>query len=222
MRTVRMEAKRRIAFLIAAKSLKRKFIGTVAALAGSVGVGRALDSVKAATGKIYLPDPDHDPTLLRGVGTNFEGSEFQVGGLIVLPSVNNEAANAEISEIVGPEEIRLKRPFKGDVALRQLTGREIKDEDGSTMNGDVEKQIQRARDNDGTSFKVAPKVDQTKVYDAVFHKLSQGGCIGIFPEGGSHDRTELLPLKGKVLFFNSYFSSCMTNCYEQLESQSWR
>jgi glycerol-3-phosphate O-acyltransferase/dihydroxyacetone phosphate acyltransferase len=49
----------------------------------------------------------------------------------------------------------------------------------------------------GTPFRVAPKVDQTKVYDAVFEKLSSGGCIGIFPEGGSHDRTELLPLKGE-------------------------
>jgi glycerol-3-phosphate O-acyltransferase / dihydroxyacetone phosphate acyltransferase len=39
------------------------------------------------------------------------------------------------------------------------------------------------------------KVDQSRVYNAVFESLKHGRCIGIFPEGGSHDRTDLLPLK---------------------------
>lgn len=39
------------------------------------------------------------------------------------------------------------------------------------------------------------KVDQSHVYNAVFESLKHGRCIGIFPEGGSHDRTDLLPLK---------------------------
>ena len=29
-------------------------------------------------------------------------------------------------------------------------------------------------------------------------RLHAGGCIGIFPEGGSHDRSDLLPLKPGV------------------------
>eukprot|EP01017_Pseudomicrothorax_dubius_P006599 TRINITY_DN1191_c0_g4_i3.p1 TRINITY_DN1191_c0_g4~~TRINITY_DN1191_c0_g4_i3.p1 ORF type:complete len:395 (+),score=74.35 TRINITY_DN1191_c0_g4_i3:405-1589(+) len=33
------------------------------------------------------------------------------------------------------------------------------------------------------------------MYNAVWTALDQGQCIGIFPEGGSHDRTDLLPLK---------------------------
>lgn len=118
-----------------------------------------------------------------------------MGGLLVLPSVNNTAANAEILVIVSLEEIRLKKPFKGDVAINQLTGRELIVSDGKT-----EEDMLKDRKNGefgGASFKVAPKVDQTKVYDAVFEKLNQGGCVGIFPEGGSHDRTELLPLKGR-------------------------
>lgn len=39
------------------------------------------------------------------------------------------------------------------------------------------------------------RVDHSKVFDTVFHSLAVGGCIGILPEGGSHDRTDLLPLK---------------------------
>ena len=36
------------------------------------------------------------------------------------------------------------------------------------------------------------------MYSSVYQKLKEGGCIGIFPEGGSHDRTDLLPLKAGV------------------------
>jgi glycerol-3-phosphate O-acyltransferase/dihydroxyacetone phosphate acyltransferase len=32
------------------------------------------------TGTIYLPDPINQPTLLRGVGTNFEGKGFERDG----------------------------------------------------------------------------------------------------------------------------------------------
>lgn len=196
MRVVRMEAQRRICFLIAEKSMRRKFIGWFARNVGALPVGRALDSTRPAEGMIYLPDPVNDPTLVRGVGTNFEGKDFQVGGLVVLPSVNNTSASSEILEIHGPEELRLKKPFKGGVAIRQVTGREDVNEDGQIMNGDGK--IGPAEGFSGIKFKVAPKVDQSKVYDAVFEKLNDGGCVGIFPEGGSHDRSELLPLKGKA------------------------
>lgn len=169
--------------------MRRRFIGGMARAAGAVPVGRALDSTKPATGKIYLPDPTNDPTLVRGVGTQFE-KQAQVGGLLVLPTVNGTAANTEILEIHGNEEIRLKKEFKGDVAIKQLTGKPL-DEEMKQENGDAEK-----AEFQGINFKVAPKVDQTMVYDSVFERLQAGGCVGIFPEGGSHDRTELLPLKG--------------------------
>lgn len=188
-----MEAGRRIAWLIAEKSMRRKFIGGLAKAAGAVPVGRALDSTKPGTGKIYLPDPSNDPNLIRGVGTKFE-KECQTGGLLVLPSVNGVAANSEILEIHGNEEIRLKKEFKGDVAIGQLTGKREENGDVHMENGEAEK----APNFEGTKYKTAPKVDQSKVYDAVFDRLQAGGCVGIFPEGGSHDRTELLPLKGKI------------------------
>lgn len=172
---------------------------------GAVSVGRALDKTKSVPGRIYLPDPENEPTLVRGTGTNFE-RDCQVGGLIVLPSVNNVAANAEILEILGPEELRLKKPFEGEVALQQLTGKkatgeddeENTPEDKQATSEETQAAIEKGRSADGVTFKAAPKVDQTKVYDDVFGKLGHGGCVGIFPEGGSHDRTELLPLKAGV------------------------
>ena len=193
MRVVRSEARRRIAFLIAEKSMRQRPIGNFARAAGAVPVGRAMDSTKPGKGMIYLPDPTNDPTLVGGVGTHFD-REAEVGGLLVLPLFEGNAASADILEIVGPEEIRLKKEFKGEAALKQLTGKGDVNGghtiDGMVMDGD-------GGHFQGTKYKVAPKIDQTKVYDAVFQRLNDGGCVGIFPEGGSHDRTELLPLKGR-------------------------
>ena len=194
MRVLKTEAGRRIAWLIAEKSMRRKFVGGMAGAAGAVSVGRALDSTSRGTGKIYLRDRANDPSLIRGIGTKFE-EECQVGGLLVLPSLNGPAANAEILEIRGNEEIKLKKEFKGDVATSQLTGKPLAD---GSAHQEVAA-IEGKKDFEGTKYKKAPKVDQSKVYDAVFERLQAGGCVGIFPEGGSHDRTELLPLKGTPL-----------------------
>ena len=195
MRTLRNECRRRAAFLIAAKSMDRFLIGWFARKVGAVPVGRALDMVKPGTGLIYSPDPINDPLLIRGIGTKFESKEIQIGGLLVLPSVKGTAANAEIAEVISNEELRLKKPFKGQAAMQQLTGRDDVDESGKFTNQDVKGTMDGF---EGSRYKTAPKVDQTQVYDAVFDRLSADGAVGIFPEGGSHDRTELLPLKAGV------------------------
>merc|ERR1712216_155080 len=47
-------------------------------------------------------------------------------------------------------------------------------------------------------FKIIPNIDHSKFYDSVFQRINQGKSIGIFPEGGSHDRSDLLPLKAGI------------------------
>lgn len=194
-RTLRQEAGRRVSLLIAQKSI-HGFIGWASRQVSSVPVGRAQDVTKAAPGTIFLPDPVNNPTLVRGVGTNFGTEPGQTNGMIFLPPGKDTASvSNDIAEIIGPEEIRLKRPFKGKLAMLQLTGRDDIGEDGSFSNTHVKGP---APGYEGTKFKVAPHIDQTKVYKAVFSRLLNGGCVGIFPEGGSHDRTELLPIKAGV------------------------
>lgn len=195
MRTLRNECHRRAAFLIAAKSMGRFIVGWFARKVGAVPVGRALDLVKPGSGTIYLPDPINDPLLVRGIGTKFDGKQVQVGGLLVLPTVEGTAANTEIAEVISDVELRLKKPFKGRNAMIQLTGRDDIEEDGKFRDQSVKGTKEGFG---GSKYKTAPKVDQTQVYDAVFDRLSGGGAVGIFPEGGSHDRTELLPLKAGV------------------------
>jgi len=157
--------------------MRRKFIGWLSRRVGAVPVARAQDMTSPGTGRIYLPNRE-DLLRIRGVGTKFT-EECMVGGLLVLPSVGGRsAASSEIAEIVSDDEIVLKKEFKSSSAVAQLTA--------------------DTKEGLGTAFKKAPKVDQTMVYDAVFERLNSGGCVGIFPEGGSHDRTELLPLKAGV------------------------
>jgi glycerol-3-phosphate O-acyltransferase/dihydroxyacetone phosphate acyltransferase len=63
-------------------------------------------------------------------------------------------------------------------------------------------------------FKIYPKLDQHEVYEQVFERLHEGGAIGIFPEGGSHDNPHLIALKGGVrLFFFSFFFLLFFNLF---------
>ncbi len=191
---MRKEVKRRVSLLIAQKSV-HGFIGWASRQVGSVPVGRAQDSAKPSSGRIYLPEPIRDPTLVRGIGTKFD-KEAQVSGMLFLPSVKGQSGSSvDIAEIVGPEELRIKRPFRGKTSLSQLTGREDIDDDGKY----TDKAAAGPKDGyEGSKYKLAPHIDQTNVYHAVFNRLKTGGCVGIFPEGGSHDRTGLLPLKAGV------------------------
>ena len=48
------------------------------------------------------------------------------------------------------------------------------------------------------SYKVTPYINQHDMFKSVIERLKTNGCVGIFPEGGSHDRSEFLPLKAGV------------------------
>lgn len=51
------------------------------------------------------------------------------------------------------------------------------------------------------SFSTSPRINQGQMYHEVYETLKKSQCIGIFPEGGSHDNTSLLPLKAGVAIF---------------------
>lgn len=60
----------------------------------------------------------------------------------------------------------------------------------------------------GAAYKIIPHIDQSTLYEKVHERLDQGESLVIFPEGGSHDRTEMLPLKGKKKEKNIYKCIC--------------
>jgi glycerol-3-phosphate O-acyltransferase/dihydroxyacetone phosphate acyltransferase len=45
------------------------------------------------------------------------------------------------------------------------------------------------------NYSLLAYVDQGKMFDEVYKNLARGKSLAIFPEGGSHDNTDLLPLK---------------------------
>ncbi|KAG6890723.1 hypothetical protein C0995_005096 [Termitomyces sp. Mi166 len=184
------ETRRHVQFLTAAKSMERKAVGFFARLMDSIPVARAADYVSPATGRIYL-SPD-DPCLILGDGTRFT-SELKPRMQIMLSKAMNSLI-AEVSEVISDTELRIKREFGG--------------ESGKGTSKIREKMLELRREGvQGLDFKKMPYVDQQDMYRHVYECLTQGGSIGIFPEdvkhdkstqGGSHDRTDLLPLKAGV------------------------
>ncbi|KAG9019495.1 hypothetical protein FRB90_001568 [Tulasnella sp. 427] len=176
------ESKRRPAFLIAAKSEKRKVIGAFSKLMGSIPVARAADSAKTGSGRIAL-SPD-DPCIVVGYGTKFT-AELAPKKQIMLPKSLGSAV-AEVVEVISDTEARVKKEFGG--------------ESGKTTNKFREKvqDVKNSDGKDGLEYRVLPHIDQGEMYGAVYKRLTEGGSIAIFPEGGSHDRTDLLPLKAGV------------------------
>lgn len=168
MNQVKREAQRRISFLIASKSYKHPVIGPLSRFQLSIPVSRAQDMLRPASGRISV-DMGADLLWVHGRNTKFR-SECMVRGLIALPQ---SLGASEIAEIISDTELILKKEFRRLDKITRLL-------------------------RNGTSFKVADKIDQKQVYQYVFQHLSGGNTLGIFPEGGSHDRTDLLPLKAGV------------------------
>ncbi|KAG9100483.1 hypothetical protein FS749_015076 [Ceratobasidium sp. UAMH 11750] len=172
------ETHRRVSFLIAAKSMKQRIVGFLASLMNSIPVARAADGAVVGTGLVSL-SPD-DPCLVIGTGTCFT-KELAPRKQFLLPkSVGNVVA--EVLEVLSDTEARIKREFGGEQG--KSTAR-------------IREQVE-LEEKAGLTFKILPHVDQQEMYGHVFKCLQDGGCIGIFPEGGSHDRTDLLPLKAGV------------------------
>ncbi|KAJ7774791.1 glycerol-3-phosphate O-acyltransferase [Mycena metata] len=174
------ETHRHVQFLAAAKSMERKAVGTFIRLMHSIPVSRAADSARPGTGLMRLSTDD--PCVVLGCGTQFL-SEFTPRMQIMLSKSLNSLV-AEIAQVVSDTELRIKKEFasgKGTVKIRARLA-----------------ELRELGQEEGLEFKRLPFVDQQEMYQNVYEALNQGGSIGIFPEGGSHDRTDLLPLKAGV------------------------
>ncbi|KAJ3993163.1 glycerol-3-phosphate O-acyltransferase [Lentinula boryana] len=180
---VHRETGRHVQFLAAAKSLQRTFVGAFSRLMESIPVVRAFDNAKPGTGTVYLSETD--PCLVLGHDTRFT-QELTPRMQIQLGKVVQYAA-AEVVEVISDTQLRIKQEFKiandGSYASRELLrGKEFRSTSGVG----------------GLEFKTIPYIDQQEMYRYVHDRLKHGGSIGIFPEGGSHDRADLLPLKAGV------------------------
>ncbi|OBZ85147.1 hypothetical protein A0J61_06803 [Choanephora cucurbitarum] len=97
-----------------------------------------------------------------------KGTEFKKQVAVRDMIVLSKTLSLEVVEVLSDTQLRLKKPLTPEAKALIPTI---------------------------ASYKVIPHVDQGKLYDKVHERLNQGECIVIFPEGGSHDRLEMLPLK---------------------------
>jgi len=80
-------------------------------------------------------------------------------------------ASSTVEEVVSDTELRLKGEFV------------VPSKDGSSNVKASGRVRSEAENKEGLEYKVLPHVDQEDTYGAVFQRLKEGGCIGIFPEG---------------------------------------
>jgi len=169
------ETGRSVQFLVAASSMTRNIIGPFARLLRSIPVRRAQDETKPGSGRITLSEKDS--CLVLGQGFHFlTGLTPRMS--ILLPKVFS-SLSAEVVEVISDTELKIKNPFSNS-----------KGQDSATLKMQV-----AANGGEGLEYKRVPFIDQHDMYHHVYDCLKSGGSIGIFPEGGSHDRTDLLPLK---------------------------
>jgi glycerol-3-phosphate O-acyltransferase/dihydroxyacetone phosphate acyltransferase len=121
-----------------------------------------------------------DPCLVLGEGTKFL-EQLKPKMQIMLSKVVN-CSVAEVTLVISDTQLRIKTEFHNDTEKCTKLIREKTEE-------------AKSQGIDGLTFKALPHVDQNEMYRHVYQRLHEGGCIAIYPEGVSHDRTDLLPLK---------------------------
>ncbi|PBK84700.1 hypothetical protein ARMGADRAFT_1132289 [Armillaria gallica] len=176
------ETHRHVQFLMAAKSKKRKAVGFfMRIIKCRVPIfAFSILSLLPGTGKLRI-SPD-DPCLVLGDGTRFL-SELSPRMQTMLPKSVNSLV-AEAAEIISDTELKVKREFGG--------------EKGTAKARDKIAELEATGEKGGLPFKKLPFVDQQEMYRYVYECLQNNGSIDIFPEGGSHNRTDLLLLKAGV------------------------
>jgi len=173
--TVLCTCEHKISYLVAEKSWNRRIIGDISWAMGAVPVKRAQDSAKKGTGTVLM-QRSKDNTKETGEEESSAPKLIAVEGMGTL----------FLSELAKSDKIRLPNSSMAFKVIRvdSETSLQVEDADESLV-----------LPAESGSFDILKHIDQKIVYEKVLEKMAHGGAIGIFPEGGSHDRTDLLPLK---------------------------
>lgn len=150
---------------MAEASWKRRLIGDFAWALGVVPVKRAQDDAIVGNGTIRLQSPDSDSMNITGKDTLF---------------LTDLAAGDKVRPPGTAFALKIKKIDSDTELIVDTTGIP---EDFPLHDGKF------------TTYDVLKHTPLNKVFEKVLDRLSAGGALGIFPEGGSSDRTDLLPLK---------------------------
>jgi glycerol-3-phosphate O-acyltransferase / dihydroxyacetone phosphate acyltransferase len=162
-----------VSFLAAERVMRRRFISMIATAMGCITLRRVWDRATLGRGRIFAPDITNEPQLIKGRGTRFD-QDAKVGDFVMIVVAKQRILRAEISGIRGPQELYLKEGFTGlDNPKEVLTD---------------------------SLYSLARKPESDNAFPSIFAKFKEGGAICMFPEGTTHDQSDLLPLKSKNPF----------------------
>lgn len=179
MTSTKRYSKRRISLLTAAKSYRRWYIGLPAKLCNAISVERPQDLVKPYEGIIRIENFAKGNDNLTVIGEHTQFTKYATPRGIV--GLTRYLGNARIDHVVSDTKLILVAPFKCNFENPSVKEQEL-------LHGL----------KFGHPYVLAPHIDNRKVFQHVFAHLNEGGALGIFPEGGLHDRPNLLPLKPGV------------------------
>jgi glycerol-3-phosphate O-acyltransferase/dihydroxyacetone phosphate acyltransferase len=113
-----------------------------------------------------------DDAVITGQGTNFTTNVKQGDVIIWSSPKKSDRCSGQVLSVPSDTEVILTRPVPPDAAI-----------------------------DSPVNWKLSKRIDHSEMYAEVYETLRNGGAIGIFPEGGSHDHTSLIPLKAGVALF---------------------
>ena len=188
-------------FLIAQKSWDLPIIGWMARTLGCVPLSRAADLVREGTGELTV----HEDAVLGRGGTRFL-DEIKPGDTLLWHDHGAATGVPEqkrrVLAVLSQAELRLHpaSPSPSPSGRRQLREGAAAAAAAITAaqpltEAELTRLRRAARGASARPFRVATRPDHSAMFSEVLRRLERGACIGIFPEGGSHDRTDLLPLK---------------------------
>jgi glycerol-3-phosphate O-acyltransferase/dihydroxyacetone phosphate acyltransferase len=113
-----------------------------------------------------------DDAVITGQGTNFTTNVKQGDVIIWSSPKKSDRCSGQVLSVPSDTEVILTRSVPPDAAI-----------------------------DSPVNWKLSKRIDHSEMYAEVYETLRNGGAIGIFPEGGSHDHTSLIPLKAGVALF---------------------
>jgi glycerol-3-phosphate O-acyltransferase/dihydroxyacetone phosphate acyltransferase len=162
---------RPLSFCFAASSYNKPVIGYLAKKINVIPVYRAEDSKIQGKGKIIMTSD----TDIQGFNTKF---------------ISEVKKNKNFK--LGIHTLLIKKKYK-------LTVEKVIDEEHIKVRSDP-KLYEIFKKEGKQNFYFIPKVDNSLMFRETTQKLKEGKAICIFPEGTSHDRTNLLQLKPGVAY----------------------
>lgn len=172
--------RRPVSYLMAEASWKRRVVGDIAWALGVVPVKRAQDDAKGGTGTIKFSKPQ---TIVTKSDTDDEQIIITVNGI----------DTKFTEELAVGDKIRTSDSAHGfKVQSIESDTRMVVDGQGLPSDFPTSLFDEKAK---ALSYDLLKHTPLTTVFEKVLDRLAGNGALGIFPEGGSHDRTDLLPLK---------------------------